>query len=141
MTYGASLNGVDDDIPTWEQTVARPTTDERESSTAGSGIIFWVDIEETDFLDASTRGICGNGRDVDDAQAGAVVGLVDFSVRDVLVVVDGDTGGFEEAGLFGVLEVRDVPDVGDGVSVCGGARSINFIVFIIEDEVLLPFRV
>lgn len=45
-------------------------------------------VEETSFADAVAAGVLGHGANVPDVEAVAVVGLVEETVKDVLVVVD-----------------------------------------------------
>jgi hypothetical protein len=58
--------------------------------------------------------------------------------RDLLVVVRTVGLALEETGLLGVLEITDVPEVGDGVAVGAGTDTIVLVVLVIEDEELLP---
>ena len=66
-----------------------------------------------------------------DVQAAAVVALVRKAVVDELVVVDALARGPVVASLLGVLEVRDVPDVGNRVAVCAKASAVVLVILII----------
>lgn len=59
-------------------------------------VIFRVNVKERDFLHLGTVFFVRDGGDVEDAETGAVVGLVGEAVVDVLVVVDGADAGFVE---------------------------------------------
>lgn len=71
-------------------------------------------------------------------QAGAVVALVREAVDDELVVVNAVVLGLVVARLLRLLEVADVPEVGDRIAVGGGAVAIVLIVLVVEYEELLP---
>lgn len=74
-------------------------------------------------------------------QTTAVVALVGESVVHELVVVDTLARGLVVAGLLGVLEVRDVPDVGDGVTLSTEANAVVLIVLVVEEQVVLVLGV
>lgn len=135
---GAALDGVDEDVAGLEEGVVAPGADELEGAAVGLVVVLGVDVEEAELLDEAAGGVLGEGADVDDAQAGAVVGLVGDAVDDELVVVDAVGLGLVHARLLGVLEVADVPEVGDGVAVGGGADAVVLVVLVVEDEELLP---
>ena len=44
----------------------------------------------------------------------------------------------EQTALDGVLQVADVPEVGDGITIGSRANSVVLVVLVIEDEELLP---
>lgn len=67
--------------------------------------------------------------------------LVNVAVFDVLVVVDGLCGVLEETGLLGVLEIADVPDESNGVTVGARASSVSLVELIVEDKELLVLSV
>jgi hypothetical protein len=56
-------------------------------------------------------------------------------------VVDGRTRTLVVARVLGVFEVADVPDVGCWMAVCGRAAALDFIVFVVHDEVFLVLGV
>lgn len=60
-------------------------------------------------------------------------------------MVDGADCALVETRLLGCLEVRNVPDVGDGVAVDRGADvgagAAYLVVLVVEDQVLLPLLV
>merc|ERR1712000_735125 len=56
-------------------------------------------------------------------------------------MVDAEMLGLVEAALLGVFEVGDVQDVGHWVLISGGASILVLIVFIVQEDVLVPFRV
>jgi hypothetical protein len=135
------LNGVDEDVARLEASIARPAADELEDAATLSGVVLTVDVEPTDLVDAAAVGLLGDGRDVEDAETSAVVGLVAVVAEDVLVVVDGLAGRLVVASLLGVLEVTDVPDEGGGVAVGTGAAAVVLVVLVVEDEELLVLGV
>lgn len=45
------------------------------------------------------------------------------------------------ARLLGLLEGRNVPDVGDGVPVSAQAGGVVLVVLVVEDQILLPLGV
>lgn len=67
--------------------------------------------------------------------------LVDVAVLDVLVVVDGLCGVLEETGLLGLLEITDVPDESNGVTVGARASTVSLVELIVEDKELLVLGV
>ncbi|KAI9155668.1 aldehyde dehydrogenase [Paramyrothecium foliicola] len=155
---GAALDGVDEDVAGLEVGVRAPGAEELDDTAALGGIVLGVDVDPGDLADTGTGGVGGNGAEVEDAQAGAIVGLVYEVVDDVLVVVDGLDLGLVGAGLLGVLEVTDVPDAGhllaflaclqrnqrifsdlqgNGVALGGGAVATLLVELVVEDQELL----
>ena len=49
--------------------------------------------------------------------------------------------GLEVAGLLGVAEVADVPEVGGGIPITGGTSAADLVVLVVEHEELLPVGV
>lgn len=96
---GAALDGVDEDVARGEVGVRGPGADKADVAAALEVVVLGVDVEVGGLADTSAGGVCGDGSAVEDAEAGAVVRLVDVVVDDVLVVVDG---------LGGVLELCDI---------------------------------
>ena len=84
---GPTLNGVDEDVARLEHGVRGPGPGHFGLAAAGQVVVVWVDVEVGDLADAVAGGVPRDGRDVVDAEAGAVVGLVGVAVLDVLVVV------------------------------------------------------
>lgn len=68
---------------------------------------------------------------------GVVVGLVDYVVDNVLVVVDGFGFGCESISLFWFFEVVDVLDEGDREVICSRVGVIDFIEFVVYDKEFL----
>jgi len=134
----ATLNRVNKDESTGIVRVAAPATDEHRLATAGQVVVLGVGIEPGDFPDAAARRLGWDRRDVENGDAGAVVALVGVLADDILVVIDGGAGPLVVASLLGLLEVADVPDVGDGAAVGGGTTLLDFIVFVVHDQ---PFLV
>ena len=118
------LHRVDEDVSRLEQRIAAPRAHELNLPTARYVIIFRVNVNKADFLDTRTRRISGNRSHIQYAESGAVVGLVREAVGNVLVVVDTLCARLVQTGLLGLLERRDVPDVGDGVAVGAGPRLV-----------------
>lgn len=143
-----AVNGVDDRVSTGEGEV-RPGTRVPERITATRlGIVTGVDVKVGDFLDLGAVGELGDGRDVEDAETGLVVGLEGEAVVDELVVVDHAGGGLVVAGDLGGFEVLDVPDVGDCVTVLGGRADggavgvdLALVELVVHDDVSLPHLV
>lgn len=136
-----TLNGVDQDVAALEVGVVAPGADEVDGSSVRLGVVLGVDVEEADLGDLAAGGVLGQRRDVNDAEAGAVVALVGEAVNDELVVVDTVGGALVDTSLLRGLEGADVPEVGDGVSRGSGASGVVLIVLVVEDEVLLPLGV
>lgn len=107
----ATAHGVDEHIATLEEWVVTPGASELHGTATLLVIVLGVDIEVGDLLDPLARGIPEDRAKIDDAVAERVVALVRESVDDELVVVDTPSRIGILAGLLGVLEVRDVPDV------------------------------
>lgn len=72
---------------------------------AADGVVLGADVEEANLLKLGARVVAVDGRDVDHAEPGAVVGLVGHVADDVLVVVDGDLGALVDAAELGPGEV------------------------------------
>lgn len=110
-------------------------------------IIARKSIKKRHLLDIPARRIFRNPTDVQNSQTRLVIRLIREAVVDELVVVDGLDGGFVVAGLFGMFEVFDGPDVGDGETVGGGTRvgavgvDDAFVDFVVHEEVGLPLWV
>lgn len=68
-----------------------------------------MDIEPADLLDVASSGVIGDVGDVENADAGAVVGQSGDAVLDVEVVVDRLHFVLVEAGDLGLCEAADVP--------------------------------
>lgn len=120
-----TIDGVDDDPTALEGIVGPGTRIPDSPSTTDLVIIFREDIKVSNLLDPLARGNKGDAGDIEDTETGLVVGLVSETVVDILVVVDGAHAGLVVAGLHGLLEVLDVPDVGDGVTVLGGGFGVG----------------
>jgi hypothetical protein len=136
-----TFNRVDEDITALEQGVAAPRTDKLHDTALLCLVVFGVNVEEGDFLDTPAAGILGDAADIEDAETAAVVALVGKSVVDVLVVINGVGGRFVVAGLLGVGQGRDVPDVCNWVAVRGWALLIHLVVFVVHEEPFLPLGV
>jgi hypothetical protein len=115
-----------------------PSPNEAQASTVRPIVILRVHIKEAHLTHKSTSRILRQRADVEDAQTGAVIALVCEAVDDELVVVRAVAGGLEVAGLLGVAEVADVPEVGDGEAVAARAGTADLVVLVVEDEELLP---
>lgn len=124
-----------------EQAITRPSADKVYDPTTRRLIILGVNIKESDFLDTLPSGILLYTGDIQDAQAGAVVALVDKVAFDVLVMVDTADGGFVVSCLLRGTEVSDVPDVRDWESVCSQSGAVVLVVLVVHDQVLLPVLV
>lgn len=97
-------------------------------------VVFGVDVEEAGFFDVVAGGVFGKAGDVDNAEAGGVVGLVGEAVEGlcggqylvfqwecllvvayVLIVVNGLLRRLVVASVDGSFQVADVEDVGRSV--------------------------
>lgn len=136
-----TLNGVNDHIPALEQRVRAPAPNELQRPLVREVIVLRVRIEEPNLLDALTRGITGNARDINDAQTGTIMRLPRLSVVDVLVVIDSVLGGLEQARLLGVAEIGDIPDVGDSEPVGCGSNAVILVVLVVHDQEALIVRI
>lgn len=54
---GASLDGVDEDVPAGEACIVGPGADKVNDATVGHFVILWVDVKVGDLLDRVTRGV------------------------------------------------------------------------------------
>lgn len=73
-----TLNRVEEDIARLEVGVDGPGAEELDNTVLD--IILRVAIEEADLLKSTSGRVAGNGRDIDDAETGAVVSLVGETV-------------------------------------------------------------
>lgn len=129
----AALDGVDEDVAAGEAGVVAPGADEVDDAAVGQVVVFRVDVEEGDFLDAAARGVRWDRAHVQDAQTRSVVALVTQSVEDVLVVVDRVGFGLVDAGLLRVFEIRDVEDVCHGKAIRCGPRVVFLVEFVVDE--------
>ena len=104
-------------------------------------IIFRVNVKVSDFLDVAASRIARDATDVVHAKACCVVGLIDETVVDILIVVDGFLLGLVEAGVDRLFEIADVEDVGDGELLSCGTGAVFFFEFVIKDKVFLPIAI
>lgn len=98
-------------------------------------------VQPGDFTDRVAGRIAGDGTDVEYPQAGAVVGLVVETIDDVLVMVDGLDLRAVDTRVLGVLQVTNVPDVGDRVPRSGRANTPLLVELVVKNEELLVLRV
>jgi hypothetical protein len=98
-------------------------------------IILGVDVERADFPEARCRWVLKDRADIDNTQTATVVGLVRETRDNILVVVDRADGGLIGTCVLGRREILDVEDVGGGVAVSGGARTVHFVELVVEEEV------
>lgn len=84
---GTTLDSVDEDEARRELVAAPAAVHVGNAATRGA-IILGVDIEVGNLADGVTGRVRGDGRDVVDAEARHVVGLIDQVAADVLVVVN-----------------------------------------------------
>lgn len=96
----AALDRANNNMATLEVGIHRPRAVKRRLAT--NLIILGPHIKEGRLLKQRAGVILVNGRDVDDAQPRAVVGLVRQAVDDVLVVVDGLLRALVDATEHGV---------------------------------------
>lgn len=119
----------------------RPSSLKINDTTILGVVVLGEDVEKGHLLDAGSSGVLGNGRDVEDAEAGAVVALVGEAAADELVVVDAARVAAVDARQLGGLEGADVPEVGDGEAGGALAGGVVLVVLVVEHEVLLPLGV
>lgn len=94
-------------------------------------------IDVRNLLDIPAGRILRDTTDVQDPQAGTIVGLVRETINDVLVVVNRHHGGLIDTGLDRFFQVRNVPDICSRPLVsCGTCKSL-LVEFVIEEEELL----
>lgn len=143
-----TVNGVDDSVTRVKSEVTPGTRVPDSRTLARKLIVLRVDIEVRDLLDLAAVRVLGNGADVEDSETSLVVGLVGEALVDELVVVDGAGGRLVVAGVLGLLEAGDVPDVGNGEAIlcgrvgCGAGRvDLALVEFVIHHEVSLPHGV
>jgi hypothetical protein len=131
-----ALDRVDEDVSTGEQEMT-PSPHERHSALAR--IILGIDIKERFRSHALTRGILLNRSNIVHPDAIPVIRLVRKAVYDVQVVVDALLiRGPEVARVLGVLQVREVGDVGDGAPRGSGAGFVLLVQLVVEQDVLVP---
>ncbi len=143
-----TVNGVDNNVSRLKG-VGRPGTGVPESvTTTGLDIIRRVDIKVGNLLDLGAVGEAGDAGDIEDAETGLVVGLVVKTVVNVLVVVDGTSGGLVVAGNDRLLKVLDIPNISHGETIlCRAVNSgavgvdLALVKLIIHDDVGLPHGV
>lgn len=135
------LNGVDQNVARLEASIARPAADECQRAAALQVVILTVDVEPSNLADSAAVGLLGNRRDVENAETGAVVGLVAVVAEDVLVVVDAGAGRLVVARLLGLLQVSDIPDKRCSVAVGTRAASVVLVVLVVKDQELLVLGV
>jgi hypothetical protein len=99
----AALDGADEDVARGEVRVDGPGA--VELGLAADLVVLRVDVEEAGLLEEGAGVVLLDRGDVDDAEAGAVVGLEGEAVDGVLVVVDGLLGGLVDAAEDGPGEV------------------------------------
>lgn len=134
---GTTLDGVDEDVARLEATVRVPRAGELDETVTVDLVILRVGVEEADLADGVASRVLGHGRDIVDTHTRAVAGLEDVVTPLVLVVVNTLVGTLVKSGLLGVLEITDIPDVGDGVAVGGGAGKLVLVVLVVHEEPLL----
>lgn len=126
----ATLNGIDDDPTTLEQSITGPTTNEVYDTTLS--VIFGVNIEETNLLHTSTSRVRRNAADIKNTKTGAVVGLIRFTVLDVLVMIDGLLARLVVPSLCRELKGADVPNIGDWEPISRRATTAILVVLIVH---------
>jgi hypothetical protein len=137
----ATLHSVDQDVSTLEQSIARPSTHKVYGASTSLVVVLGIDVEEANFLDTSTSRVVRNRSHIQDAEAGAIVGLVCKSIRDVLVVINTFSSRLVDTGLLRCLERRDVPNIRDRVAGCTWTDLVVLIVLVVEEEILLVFGI
>jgi hypothetical protein len=115
-----------------------PAANKLKTASLGLAIVLRVHIEETNLLDRLASGILRQRTDIENSETGAVVALVGVPIVNELVVVGAVGGGLEVAGLLGVAQVADVPEVCRGVAVAGGASAAVLVVLVVKDKEFLP---
>ena len=122
-----------------ELSIRVPRTEECHCATAFQFVVFWVNVKPACFANATPRWILGNGADVPDIQAIAIVGLVKIVAYDVLIVIDRPLSTCEVASVEWVLQIPNVEDMCRRQTFCHWADiSIALVEFVVEEEVLLP---
>lgn len=134
---GATFDGVDEDVTRLEVGIAGPGADEGGKTVADFSVILGVNVDEGGLANIASSGVLGDRAGVENAETSTVIGLVDEVIDNVLVVIDGLDLGLVETGLLGVLEVADIPNIGDRESVFGGSVPTDLIKLVIEDEEFL----
>lgn len=97
-------------------------------------VILGEDVEERNFFDASARRVTGNAANINNAQAGTVVGLVREKVLHVLVVIDGDGFALPGTRKNRLLERGDIPDEGRCMLVRGSTLLIHLVKFVVHKQ-------
>ncbi|TKW55171.1 hypothetical protein CTA1_11976 [Colletotrichum tanaceti] len=137
----AALDGVDDDEAALEVGVVAPGARVVVGAAARLAVVLRVDVKVGDLPDARGRRVPADGRDVEHAQARAVVALVREPAVDELVVVDAADGALEEARLPRPLQRPDVPEVRHGEPVGRRARLVALVDLVVQHEEVLPVGV
>jgi hypothetical protein len=140
-----AVNGVNNSVTRAEGEM-RPSAGVPNSlATTGKVVVLRVDIEVCDLLDLAAVGVLGDGADIKDTETSLVVGLVGKTLVDELVVVDGADGGLVVAGVLGLLQVGDVPDVSNGEAVLGGrvgsgavGVELTLVKLVVHNKMSLP---
>lgn len=143
-----TVDGVDHSVAGAESEVAPSARVPNSRATTGKLIVLRVDVEESNLLDLAAVGVLGDGADIKDTETSLVVGLVGETFVDELVVVDGAGGRLVVAGVLGLLQAGDVPDVGDRETILGwrvgcSTRGVDLtlVKLVVHNEVSLPHRV
>lgn len=130
-----TLNGADNLVTALEPRVHGPGTVEL-SSTA-LVIILGVDIEEGKLLKLGASRVGGDGANINNTEARAVVSLVGNAVNDILVVVDGSNRALVDAFEDRLGQVDSIDNVGGGVLVRGRAGLLLLVKLIVKQDVAL----
>jgi hypothetical protein len=123
---------IKDDVTTIKERIVVPQS--HELGRVSDIVILGEDVEERNFLDASTRRVTGNGANVNNAQAGTVVELVRKKVLHVLVVIDGDGFALPGTRKNRLLERGDIPDEGRRMLVRASTLLIHLVKFVVHEQ-------
>ena len=138
---GAALDGVDEDVAGLEEGIAGPGAEELDDAATLKAIILGVNVNPGHLADGLACGVLGDGANIEDTETSTVIGLVDETVDNILVMIDCLDLGLVLSSLLGLLKVADVPNVCNRVPRHGWACSSDLVELVVKYEELLVLRV
>jgi hypothetical protein len=104
-------------------------------------IIFRVDVKVCNLFYITTSRVSGDTADIVHAKTSCVVGLVDKTIKDILIVVDGLLLGLVQTCIDWLFEIADVKDVGHRELISSRSGAVSLVELIVKDNVFLPVAI